>query len=138
MELKQKIDRLRDKVQPLTVPAIVLSIVMTGALLWKVQQDNVDSLQSKIANIKKEIVHPSSTNEKLRLEERLKLEKDILVIEKDKITIQNGVYTTLVQFLGGVILSGTAYVGWRNFKVAEDKQVTERFSKAIEHLGQKC
>jgi hypothetical protein len=37
--------------------------------------------------------------------------------------------------LGGVILSGTAYVGWRNFKVAEDKQVTERFSKAIEHLG---
>jgi hypothetical protein len=33
------------------------------------------------------------------------------------------------------ILSITAYIGWRNFKVAEDKQVTERFSKSIEHLG---
>jgi uncharacterized protein YjbI with pentapeptide repeats len=41
----------------------------------------------------------------------------------------------LVQALGGLILSVTAYVGYRNLKVAEDKQVTERFSKAIEHLG---
>jgi uncharacterized protein YjbI with pentapeptide repeats len=49
--------------------------------------------------------------------------------------IQNGVYTTLVQALGGIILSITAYIGYRNFKVAEDKQVTERFSKSIEHLG---
>jgi Pentapeptide repeats (8 copies) len=149
MEVKQKIDRLRDKIQPLIIPAIVLSIIMTGTLLWKVQQDNVDSLQSKIEHLKKEIAQPSSTKEKLKLEERLKLEKDILVIEKDKTTIQNGVYTTLVQALGGVILSVTAYVGYRNFKigeenlkigqknlkVTEDKQVTERFSKSIEHLG---
>ena len=72
----------------------------------------------------------------------MKLEKDILVVEKDKATLQNGVYTTLVQALGGLILSVTAYVGYRNFKigeenlkVTEDKQVTERFSKGIEHLG---
>jgi uncharacterized protein YjbI with pentapeptide repeats len=158
MELKQKIDspeerlrqRLRDKVQPWAVPAIVLSIVMISTTwLWKGQQDNVDSLQSKIEHLKKDIPHPSSTNEKLRLEERLKLDKDILVIEKDKITIHNGVYTTLVQALGGVILSITAYLGYRNFrigeenlkiaqknlKVTEDKHVTERFSKSIEHLG---
>jgi uncharacterized protein YjbI with pentapeptide repeats len=72
-----------------------------------------------------------------------------LVIEKDITTIQNGVYTTLVQSLGGVIIGITAYVGYRNLKigeenlkvgqknlkVTEDKQVTERFSKSIEHLG---
>lgn len=72
-----------------------------------------------------------------------------MIIEKDKTTIQNSIYTTLVQALGGVVLSITAYVGYRNFKigednlkigqknlkVAEDKQVTERFSKLIEHLG---
>ena len=147
MELKQQIDRLWDKVQPWAIPAIV--IVIVGIPLWRFQQDNVDSLQSKIEHLKKEIAHPSSTNEKLRLEERLKLDKDILVIEKDKTTIQNGIYTTLVQALGGVILSITAYVGYRNFKigeenlkvaqknlkVTEDKQVSERFSKAIEHLG---
>jgi hypothetical protein len=68
MELKQKVDRLRDKVKPLTVPAIGLSIIMTGTLLWKVQQDNVDSLQSKIEHLKKEVVKLSSITEKLKLE----------------------------------------------------------------------
>jgi uncharacterized protein YjbI with pentapeptide repeats len=79
----------------------------------------------------------------------LKLEKDILGFEKDKTIIQNGAYTNLVQALGGLVLSMTAWVGYQNFrigeknlrigeknlKVSEDKQVTERFSKSIEHLG---
>lgn len=151
MELKQKIDRLWNKVQPLRIPAVILLIIIAGTLLWKFQQNNVDSLQYKIENFRTEILQSSPSNEKLTLEGRLKLEKDILVIEKDKTTIQNGVYTTLVQALGGVILGITAYVGYRNLKngeetlkigqknleVTEDKQVTERFSKSIEHLGSK-
>lgn len=62
---------------------------------------------------------------------------------------ENGIYPPLVQVIGGAILSVTAYVGYCNFKigeenikigrknlkVTEEKQVTERFSKAIEHLG---
>ncbi len=149
MESKQKIDRLWNKVQSLTIPAVILLIIITGTLLWKFQQDNVNLLQHKIENFKKEIDRPSSSDEKLKLEERLKLEKDILVIEKDKTAIQNGVYTTIVQALGGVIVGITAYVGYRNLKigeenlkvgqknlkVTEDKQVTERFSKSIKHLG---
>jgi hypothetical protein len=108
-----------------------------------VQQFNVNALGLKINILEQKIARMTA------VDERLKLEKDILVIEKDKTTIQNGVYTTLVQAAGGLILSITAYVGYCNFKVgeenlkigqknlkvAEDKQVTERFSKAIEHLG---
>jgi hypothetical protein len=149
MKLKTKIDRLRAKVQPLIVPMIVLSIFTSGTLLWKVQQDNVDSLQGKIEHLQKKISNNLSKKEKLKIEERLKLEKDLLIIEKDTTTIQNSIYATLVQAIGGVILSITAYVGYKNFKigednlkigqknlkVAEDKQVTERFSKSIEHLG---
>jgi uncharacterized protein YjbI with pentapeptide repeats len=111
--------------------------------LWWFQQSNVNALGRKIISLEQKIGQMSV------VDERLKLEKDILVIEKDKTTIQNGVYTTLVQAAGGLILSITAYVGYCNFKigeenlkigqknlkVAEDKQVTERFSKAIEHLG---
>jgi Pentapeptide repeats (8 copies) len=149
MELKQKIDRLWNKAQPLTIPAVILLIIVTVTLFWKFQQLNVDSLQHKIESFKTEIAQSSSSNEKLKLEERLKLEKDILVIEKDITAIQNGVYTTIVQALGGGIVGFTAYIGYRNLKngeetlkvgqknlkVTEDKQVTERFSKAIEHLG---
>ncbi len=151
MKSEQKIDRLWNKVQPLIIPAVILLIIIAGTLFWKFQQNNVDSLQHKIENFRTEILQSSPSNEKLTLEGRLKLEKDILVIEKDKTTIQNGVYTTLVQALGGVILGITAYVGYRNLKngeetlkigqknleVTEDKQVTERFSKSIEHLGSK-
>jgi hypothetical protein len=99
-------------------------------------------LQDKIENFKKETVQFSINNEQLKSEDRLKLKKDILVIEKDATTIQNGIYTPLIQVIGGAILSITAYVGYCNFeigqknlKVTEDKQVTERFSKSIEHLG---
>ena len=146
MESEQKIDRLWNKVRPLTIPTVILLIIITGTLI---QNNNIDSLQYKIKDLQNEIRQSSASNEKLKLEERLKLEKDILVIEKDITTIQNGVYTTLVQSLGGVIIGITAYVGYRNLKigeenlkigqknlkVTEDKQVTERFSKSIEHLG---
>jgi Pentapeptide repeats (8 copies) len=147
MESEQKIDRLWNKVRPLTIPTVIL-LIITGTLI---QNNNIDLLQYKIKELQNEIRRSSSSNEKLKLEERLKLTKDILVIEKDITTIQNGVYTTLVQSLGGVIIGITAYVGYRNLKigeehlkvgqknlkVTEDKQVTERFSKSIEHLGSK-
>jgi Pentapeptide repeats (8 copies) len=97
--------------------------------LWWFQQDNVNALGKKINLLEQKIGRMSS------VDEQVKLEKDILVVEKDKTTLQNNVYTTLVQAAGGLILSWTAYVGYRNLKVAEDKQVTERFSKGIEHLG---
>jgi Pentapeptide repeats (8 copies) len=111
-------------------------IILVLFIVWKFQQNNIDSLDGKIRIYETKIIKASNGDE------RLKLEKDILGFEKDKTTIQNGAYTTLVQALGGLILSITAWVGYQNFrigeknlKVAEDKQVNERFSKSIEHLG---
>ncbi len=123
--------------------------VTTFSGLWVIQQNNVNRLDAKIISLKNSIDLAEEESKKrnardqsFTVEKKLSLEKDILLIEKDKATIQNGVYTTLVQALGGLILSITAYVGYCNFrigeknlKVTEDKQVTERFSKSIEHLG---
>jgi Pentapeptide repeats (8 copies) len=142
MESEQKISRSWSKV--LIILAIILSAFIICIFLWNVEQYNVNSLQDKIENFKKEAVQVSINNEQLKPEDRLKLKKDILVIEKDATTIQNGVYTPLIQVIGGAILSITAYVGYCNFEigqknleVTEDKQVTERFSRSIEHLGSK-
>jgi uncharacterized protein YjbI with pentapeptide repeats len=114
---------------------IALPVTTIFFCLWLFQQKNIDFLDGKIRLYENKITQ-------LPPEERLKLEKDILGFEKDKTTIQNGAYTTLVQALGGLILSVTAWVGYQNFrvgeknlKITEDKQVTERFSKSIEHLG---
>jgi uncharacterized protein YjbI with pentapeptide repeats len=127
------------KISPMVLTSVTSKIVkpvliVSGAAvvfvsLWSFQQDNINSLEQKIDKLSVKIVKASS------IDERLKLEKDILGFEKDKTIIQNGAYTNLVQALGGLVLSMTAWVGYKNFKVGEDKQVTERFSKSIEHLG---
>lgn len=56
--------------------------------------------------------------------------------------MENAYRATLVQALGGAFFFVTSYLTWRNLEVAEknlkiteEKQVTERFSKAIELLG---
>ncbi len=133
--------RLWEK-QGFVVLTILLLALLVGIILWNSQQNNVNLLEYKIEIFKEKIAQDLSGSELFKIEDRLKLDKDILVIEKDKTTIQNGVYTTLVQALGGLALIINAYLGFCNFKigeknlkVAEDKQVTERFSKAIEHLG---
>lgn len=142
MESEQKIYRSWSKVQPFVILTIILSAFAICIFLWNVQQHNVDFLHDKIENFQKETAQASINSGQLKLEDRLKLKKDILVIEKDATTIQNGVYTPLIQVIGGAILSITAYVGYCNFeigqknlKVTEDKQFTERFSKSIEQLG---
>jgi uncharacterized protein YjbI with pentapeptide repeats len=142
MESEQKIDRSWSKSQPIIILAIILLAFAICIFLWNVEQHNVSFLQDKIKGFKKEIVQVSINDEQIKIEDILKLKKDILVIEKDATTIQNGVYTPLIQVIGGAILSITAYVGYCNFEigqknleVTEDKQVTERFSKSIEHLG---
>jgi uncharacterized protein YjbI with pentapeptide repeats len=134
--------------------SIVLLASIGMYFLWKAQQKNVDSIQTDIANIQWEII-----NKKSPLKE-LELRKDILAIKKDATTIQNGIYTNLIQAFGGLFVVVTAYLGYENFKIgkrtlgiagdrldldraasqqtlkiSEDKQTTERFSNAIEHLG---
>lgn len=117
----------------LFIIAIFVGSILFGILyaLWIVQQHNVNLIQQGIDDFQSKLSKIVS-NESLEL---LKLEKDLLILKKDKTTIQNGVYATLVQAIGGLILGMTAYVGYRNFRISEDKQITKHFSKAIEHLG---
>ena len=58
-----------------------------------------------------------------------------LTLEKDRLTLENAVNATRAQVIGGILVFFTAFTAWRNLKVTEDKQVTERFSKAVEQLG---
>jgi len=61
---------------------------------------------------------------------------------KDHAIIENAARLTLVQSLGGLFFIFTAYLSFQNLKVTQqnliatqEKQVTERFAKAIEQLG---
>jgi uncharacterized protein YjbI with pentapeptide repeats len=125
-------------------------ILVVGCALHNWQQSNINSLETKIKGITTEI-----DNETTGFSDRDKtrLHKDILVIEKDKTAIQNGAYTNIIQAIGGIVVGITAYVGYMNFQATldkqaqdreianqnlqaiQDKQLTERYSQAIENLG---
>ena len=42
---------------------------------------------------------------------------------------------TLAQIVGGAVVLVGIYIAWRRLQVSQEGRVTERFSRAIEHLG---
>lgn len=54
---------------------------------------------------------------------------------KDRANLEDANRRTFIQFLGGLFFFVTAYLSWRNLQTAEDKEVNDRFSKAVELLG---
>jgi hypothetical protein len=76
--------------------------------------------------------------------------RDQVQLQDARLKLQNDARTTLLQALGGLLVLGTAAAGaftaWRqlqdnrlqqqrNEELTREGQVTERFSKAVEHLG---
>lgn len=54
---------------------------------------------------------------------------------KDRANLEDANRRTFIQFLGGLFFFVTAYLSWRNLQTAEDKEVNDRFGKAVELLG---
>jgi uncharacterized protein YjbI with pentapeptide repeats len=104
--------------------------------LWNAQMRSVDMLsKNKQEFIRKVENYKSSVADSDKEKDILTLEKDILVITKDETGAKNAVYTNLVPVVGGMFFWITAYMTWRNLISSEEKQITERFSKAVEQLG---
>jgi uncharacterized protein YjbI with pentapeptide repeats len=106
--------------------------------LLKAQNRNINELSIETKNYQKKVELREKDNiaknaEKGESLELLKLEKDILSIKKDEVNAKNALYMNIVQVLG--LLTVTSYLTWRNLRATEEKLVTERFSKAVEHLG---
>lgn len=125
-----------EAVKSLLLPKLRFSfwiILIIGLLLilWKLQQNNLDSLNQKLIALEQDIKNLPST---ISPKDKLGLEKDLLLLEKDRVNAQNAVYTTLIQALGGLFFFVTAYLTLRNVRATEQKQVTDRFSKAVEQL----
>ncbi|SDG05853.1 Pentapeptide repeat-containing protein [Methanolobus vulcani] len=61
---------------------------------------------------------------------------------KELAELENAFRVTLVQILGGIVLFAGVYFTWRrvsatekNVLILEEGQITERFTRAVEHLG---
>jgi hypothetical protein len=54
---------------------------------------------------------------------------------KDLAKLQNDARTTLIQGLGGAVLLIGLYFTLRNLQLTQDRQITEHYTHAVEHLG---
>src|SRR5258708_4066264 len=54
---------------------------------------------------------------------------------KERLTLENEILKNLVQIVGGAFLVFGVYFTWRNAYLVKEGQITERFNKAIDHLG---
>jgi uncharacterized protein YjbI with pentapeptide repeats len=93
-----------------TAGVIVLAALMI-VLLWKVPQVQVEKYVNA-AKTDKETINA-----------------------KDRFNIENEARRTMATALGAIILLGGAYFTWRNIKLVQEGQITDRFTKAIEQLG---
>ncbi|MER6186796.1 pentapeptide repeat-containing protein [Streptomyces sp. NPDC001652] len=56
-------------------------------------------------------------------------------LEQAQSRVQNDLRGQLLQTLGGLVVVAGAAVGWQQFRLAREGQITERFTRAIDHLG---
>lgn len=77
------------------LPAILVFIIMS--MVW-VQLDNLNSLAAQIKNFDQQVeALPPATDPLSRLD----LEKGRLILEKDRVTAQNNIYSALLVSIGG-------------------------------------
>jgi hypothetical protein len=114
------------------------SLIIGG--IWFFQQTSLRHLTERIHQLQQDI--DKLPNRTLAPVDRVSLEKEQIMLERDRINAQNGVYNLLFQGIGVSILAGLVYTGWHylrrtdeQFQNANDKLITDRFSQAISHLA---
>jgi uncharacterized protein YjbI with pentapeptide repeats len=60
---------------------------------------------------------------------------DRMRLENERVRLRNEARSTLLQAFGGAFFLVTAFLTWRQIQVTREGQITDRFTRAIEHLG---
>lgn len=87
---------------------ILIGLVLLVSIIWKVPEWQADLMQ------------PKDYRERFSFENT---SRDTLL--------------KTIQTFGALGFIFTAYLGWQSFKVAQSKEVTDRYSKAVEQIGNK-
>jgi uncharacterized protein YjbI with pentapeptide repeats len=119
---------------------LVIGIPLTLGGIWFVQQVSIRHFDRRVQQFQQDIDKlPDRT---LPPAARLAVQKEQIMLERDRINAQNGVYNLLFQGVGVLILGGLGYVGWNylrrtdgQFQQAQQRLMTDRFSQAIAHLA---
>ena len=132
-------DTTASSMSGLRLPLIIIGTLVLGSI-WFFQQTSLRHLDERIRQLGQDI--DKLPNRSLSPVDRLSLEKEQIVLERDRINAQNGVYNLLFQGVGLSILGGLAYAGWHylrradvQYQTADDKLIADRFTQAISYLA---
>ncbi len=122
----------------LPLAIVIGSLFLAG--IWFFQQTSIRHLTEQIYQQQQDIDKlPSQTISPIA---RLNLSKEQILLERDRINAQNGVYTVLFQGIGVLLLGGLVSAGWQysrrtdgQLPITNDRAITDRFSQAIAHLA---
>ena len=143
--LNRQITALENQIQALSQGSIVKPDLQSKIITLRKQVNSISNINlKKQLNRDIEALNQSINDlpEKISPEKQISLEKDRITLGKDLINSQNTFYGSLVQTLGGLFFFVTAFFTWHslkisreNLEISEEKQVTDRFSKAVDQLG---
>ncbi len=102
--------------------ALIIISIFVGSFYWLHQQHQFESFSQQVKSIK---VNQSNPVEP----------KDYVAIRRDLIVLQNTLNSSVFQLVGSLLFFITAYTAWLNLVASEKKQVSERFAKAVDQLG---
>ncbi|WP_310486807.1 pentapeptide repeat-containing protein [Chamaesiphon sp. VAR_69_metabat_338] len=119
---------------------LVIGIPLTLGGIWFVQQVSLRHFNQRVHQFQQDIDKlPGRT---LPPAARLGFQKEQIMLERDRINAQNGVYNLLFQGIEVLILGGLAYTAWNylrrtdgQFQQSQQRLITDRFSQAIAHLA---
>ncbi len=121
---------------PLTIA--IGTLVIGG--IWFFQQTSLRHLDARIHQLGQDI--DNLPNRSLLPVDRLSLEREQIVLERDRINAQNGVYNLLFQGVGLSLLGLLAYTSWHYLRRADDRlqtaaeqSIADRFTQAISYLA---
>ncbi|MBW4576898.1 MAG: hypothetical protein KME08_16615 [Aphanothece sp. CMT-3BRIN-NPC111] len=100
--------------------SITIILLLGGGYWWLCQQYLISPFTTTLESLaKKQQATP----------------KDIAALKRDRVTLQNNLKSSILKLVSALFFSITASIAWFNLKATEEKQITERFAKAIEQLG---
>jgi hypothetical protein len=119
-QLKTRLVKMKNRiVEKWKATLIVIGIVLVPLIVWKIPEWQVRAYHGRL---------DASAISKLD-------PKDFIQLQKDLITAENNARATIAQIIGGLVLLLGLYATFKNVWVAEEGKLTERFSKAVELLG---
>jgi uncharacterized protein YjbI with pentapeptide repeats len=137
-QLTQQINRLEQQINTLPPDAVPSNLARSIALMQE-QIATIPTLTPQKTQLVKQFAELQQQVGELSAfvnkKEQLLLRKDQLAIEQDQITLQNTLYSSLIQAFVGMFFLATAYFTWRHVQAIEGEQIIERFGKAVDQLS---